>query len=206
MAGKSTTSSRGLARRILLAAAAVVTLALVVLLVTAARIGTFGTVDETRPADTAVVLGAAVVGDEPTPVFAARIDHAIDLYREGMVDIIIFTGARSPEDELSEAEAARRYALARGVPADAILTEEASRITSENIANAAQIMRQHDLVSALVVSDPPHMLRSVRMARDAGIDAASSPTPTSRYQTLATQLPFIARETVLYLGYLLFGV
>lgn len=206
MAGKSTTSSRGLARRILLAAAAVVTLALVVLLVTAARIGTFGTVDETRPADTAIVLGAAVVGDEPTPVFAARIDHAIDLYREGMVDIIIFTGARSPEDELSEAEAARRYALARGVPADAILTEEASRITSENIANAAQIMRQHDLVSALVVSDPPHMLRSVRMARDAGIDAASSPTPTSRYQTLATQLPFIARETVLYLGYLLFGV
>lgn len=206
MAGKSTTSSRGLARRILLAAAAVVTLALVVLLVMAARIGTFGTVDETRPADTAIVLGAAVVGDEPTPVFAARIDHAIDLYREGMVDIIIFTGARSPEDELSEAEAARRYALARGVPADAILTEEASRITSENIANAAQIMRQHDLVSALVVSDPPHMLRSVRMARDAGIDAASSPTPTSRYQTLATQLPFIARETVLYLGYLLFGV
>lgn len=206
MAGKSTTSSRGLARRILLAAAAVVTLALVVLLVTAARIGTFGTVDETRPADTAIVLGAAVVGDEPTPVFAARIDHAIDLYREGMVDIIIFTGARSPEDELSEAEAARRYALARGVPADAILTEEASRITSENIANAAQIMRQHDLVSSLVVSDPPHMLRSVRMARDAGIDAASSPTPTSGYQTFATQLPFIARETVLYLGYLLFGV
>lgn len=206
MAGKSTTSSRGLARRILLVAAAVAALVLAVLLVTAARIGTFGTVDETRPADTAIVLGAAVVGNEPTPVFAARIDHAIDLYREGMVDIIIFTGARSPEDELSEAEAARRYALARGVPADAILTEEASRITSENIANAAQIMRQHDLVSALVVSDPPHMLRSVRMARDAGIDAASSPTPSSRYQTLATQLPFIARETVLYLGYLLFGV
>lgn len=206
MAGKSTTSSRGLVRRVLLVAAAVAALVLAVLLVTAARIGTFGTVDETRPADTAIVLGAAVVGDEPTPVFAARIDHAIDLYREGMVDIIIFTGARSPEDELSEAEAARRYALARAVPADAILTEKASRITSENIANAAQIMRQHDLVSALVVSDPPHMLRSVHMARDAGIDAASSPTPTSRYQTLATQLPFIARETVLYLGYLLFGV
>lgn len=206
MAGKSTISSRGLARRVLLAAAAVAALVLAVFLVTAVRIGAFGMVDETRPADTAIVLGAAVVGDEPTPVFAARIDHAIGLYREGMVDTIIFTGARSPEDELSEAEAARRYALARGVPADAILTEEASRITSENIANAAQIMRQHDLASALVVSDPPHMLRSVRMARDAGIDAASSPTPTSRYQTLATQFPFIARETVLYLGYLLFGM
>ena len=177
-----------------------------VFLVTAVRIGAFGMVDETRPADAAIVLGAAVVGDEPTPVFAARIDHAIGLYREGMVGTIIFTGARSPEDELSEAEAARRYALARGVPADAILTEEASRITSENIANAAQIMRRYNLESALVVSDPPHMLRSVRMACDAGIDAASSPTPTSRYQTLATQFPFIARETVLYLGYLLFGV
>lgn len=206
MAGKSTISCRGLVRRVLLAAAAVVTLVLAVLLVTAVRIGAFGTAGETRPADAAIVLGAAVVGDEPTPVFAARIDHAIDLYRDGLVDTIIFTGARSPEDELSEAEAARRYALARGVPADAILIEEASRITSENIANAAQIMRQHDLASALVVSDPPHMLRSVRMARDAGIDAASSPTPTSRYQTLATQLPFIARETVLYLGYLLFGM
>ena len=179
---------------------------LAVFLVTAVRIGAFGMVDETRPADTAIVLGAAVVGDEPTPVFAARIDHAIGLYREGMVDTIIFTGARSPEDELSEAEAARRYALARGVPDAAILTEETSHITSENIANAAWIMSQHDLASALVVSDPPHMLRAIRMARDAGIDAASSPTPTSRYQTLATQLPFIARETALYLGYLLFGM
>ena len=206
MAGKSTISSRGLARRVLLAAAAVAALVLAVFLVTAVRIGAFGMVDETRPADAAIVLGAAVVGDEPTPVFAARIDHAIGLYREGMVGTIIFTGARSPEDELSEAEAARRYALARGVPDSAILIEEASRITSENIANAVQIMRHHDLVSALVVSDPPHMLRSVRMARDAGIDAASSPTPTSRYQTLATQLPFIARETALYLGYLLFGM
>ncbi|MBM6683447.1 ElyC/SanA/YdcF family protein [Collinsella intestinalis] len=206
MAGKSAISSRGLARRVLLAAMAVAALALVILLVTAVRIGAFGTVDETRPADTAIVLGAAVVGDEPTPVFAARIDHAIDLYWDGLVDTIIFTGARSPEDELSEAEAARHYALARGVPADAILLDEASRITSENIANAAQIMRRYNLESALVVSDPPHMLRSVRMACDAGIDAASSPTPTSRYQTLATQFPFIARETVLYLGYLLFGM
>ena len=120
MAGKSTISSRGLARRVLLAVAAVAALVLAVFLVTAVRIGAFGMVDETRPADAAIVLGAAVVGDEPTPVFAARIDHAIGLYREGMVDTIIFTGARSPEDELSEAEAARRYALARGVPADVI--------------------------------------------------------------------------------------
>ncbi|MEL7447162.1 MAG: YdcF family protein, partial [Pseudomonadota bacterium] len=80
-------------------------------------------------ADAAIVLGAAVIGDTPTPVFAARIDHAITLYRGGRIKKILFTGGRSSEDELSESATARDYALKAGVPSEAILLEQKSRTT-----------------------------------------------------------------------------
>lgn len=43
-------------------------------------------------ADAAVVLGAAAWGNKPSPVFRERIAHGIDLYRNGTVGKLIFTG------------------------------------------------------------------------------------------------------------------
>jgi uncharacterized SAM-binding protein YcdF (DUF218 family) len=57
----------------------------------------------------------------------------------------------------------------------------------------------------LVVSDPLHMRRAVRMATDLGLDAHPSPTPTSRYQSLGTQIPMLAREVWFTLNYLATG-
>ena len=55
--------------------------------------------------------------------------------------------------------------------------------------------------TAIIVSDPIHMKRSMLMAKDAGITAYSSPTPTSMYQSRESILPFLARESILYMGY-----
>ena len=145
-------------------------------------------------ADAALVLGAAVMGETPSPVFAARIDHAVQLYREGRVQKIVFTGGRSSEDGLSEAEAASRYAQAAGVPAGAIVLEDRSRTTRRNLANAAPILRREGIGSVLLVSDPLHLRRALAMARAEGIEAGASATPTSRYRSLSTRLPFLARE------------
>ena len=57
----------------------------------------------------------------------------------------------------------------------------------------------------LVVSDPLHLRRAVTMARDLGIDAWPAATPTSRYQTLGTQLPMLAREVWFTLVYRITG-
>src|SRR5688572_32443685 len=84
--------------------------------VVAWRIAAYARRHDPAPADVAIVLGAAVWGTEPSPVFAARIDHAIALYRGGRVGRILFTGGVGTRERDAEAEVARRYAVRAGVP------------------------------------------------------------------------------------------
>lgn len=153
-------------------------------------------------ADAAIVLGAAVTDGQPSPVFEERIRHAVDLYRTGRVPLLLLTGGRGAGDALSEAVVASRYARAHGVPSGALVCETTSRVTRDNLRGAAQWTDSHDLGRVLVVSDPLHMRRSVVMARDLGLDAHPSPTPTSRYRSVRSQLSFGVREVYFYAGYL----
>ena len=150
--------------------------------------------DSADTADVAIVLGAAVDGDTPSPVFAARIDHAVELYQQGRVRQIVLTGGRSNEDRLSEARAGAAYARGRGVPAGDILMEEQSRTTRQNLENAAALLAGKRSARALIVSDPLHLRRAMSMAADVGLDARASPTPHTRYRSMNTRLPFLARE------------
>jgi uncharacterized SAM-binding protein YcdF (DUF218 family) len=115
------------------------------------------------------------------------------------------TGGTGPGDELAEGEAGREWAIAHGVPARAIRIETGSHTTSQNIANALPQLQEAGAKRVLIVTDPLHMQRGLRMARDLGIDAYPSPTPTSRYQTLETQVPMLLREAWFTLGYMLTG-
>ena len=164
-------------------------------------ISNYASKDETQKADAAIILGAAVENGTPTPVFRERINHAIALYQDGYVRFLIFTGGIGDGDGISEAQAAKNYALAMGIPETAIFIEENSHITEENMENAKRIMDAQHLQTALIVSDPLHMKRAMLMAKDYGITAYSSPTKTTMYQTAKTKLPFLAREIVMYIGY-----
>jgi uncharacterized SAM-binding protein YcdF (DUF218 family) len=166
---------RLLARLIVLAAVAVVVLAAYA----AYRIWDQGTRDEQRPTDAIVVMGAAQYDGRPSPVFAARLDHAIDLFHAGLARWLIVTGGKQEGDRTTEAASARAYAVAKGVPDGAILAEDRSRTTLQSIRGVAALMRSEDLASAVFVSDPTHMLRVLRMASDEGIEAYGSPTRTS---------------------------
>ncbi len=157
------------------------------------------------PADAAVVLGASVYGERPSPVFAERLNHAIELYQSGTVGALVFTGGLSQGDDLAEAEAGRDYALAHGVPAEDIFIETVSTTTFENLVQAQIILQAEGFERVLLVSDPLHMRRALTMARDLGLDAYPSPTTTSRYRSLRTQLPFFLREVYFYGSYLLVG-
>lgn len=171
------------------------------LIATALSIVSFAGKDETRHADAAVVLGASVYDNSPSPVFSKRIDHAVDLYNEGYVDAIIMTGGTGEGNIRSEADIAREYAEEKGVPAEAIYTEERSTVTSENLENAKAVMAENGMDTALVVSDPLHMKRAMLYAKDLGMEAYSSPTPTTLYHSWKTKLPFLMREEFYYTGY-----
>ena len=135
--------------------------------------------DDRRTADAIVVMGAAQYDGRPSPVFAARLDHAIDLFHANVAPILIVTGGKAHGDRTTEAASARAYALARGVPASAILAEDQSRTTLQSIRGVAALMRSADAQTAVFVSDPSHMFRVLWMASDAGVTAWGSPTRTS---------------------------
>ena len=168
---------------------------------TAVSIISFSEKDETRPADAAIVLGASVYDNSPSPVFCERINHAVDLYNDGYVETIIMTGGVGEGNIRSEADIAREYAEQQGIPAESIYIEEKSKITDENLMNAKKIMDGHNLDTALIVSDPLHMKRAMLYAHDHEMKAYSSPTPTSLYRSWKTKLPFLAREVFYYSVY-----
>jgi uncharacterized SAM-binding protein YcdF (DUF218 family) len=176
---------------------------LVTVALLASRIYTYRNAGSDGPADAAIVLGAAVWGTQVSPVFKERINHGIDLYQNGRVRKLIFTGGQGNSNEPTESSAARRYAMQQGVPAGDILIEEKSHTTYENILYAKQIADANGLRKVLIVSDPLHMKRSVVMARDVGLVADPSPTRSSRYQGLGSQAQMLAHETYYYIGYLL---
>lgn len=179
----------------------VVFLIILYTIITAVSIVRYGKLDEKAHSDVAIVLGAATSGGEVSPVYRERINHSIWLYENGYVDYLFLTGGIGEGNEISDASAAKQYAIKKGVPEQAILIEEESTITEENLEYAKAIMDDHSLDTAIIVSDPLHMKRAMLMANDYGIDACSSPTPTTMYRSMKTQIPFLAREVFFYIGY-----
>ena len=164
-----------------------------------------GHIDYARASDCAIVLGAAAYHTRPSPVFEERIRHAIDLYDRGLVKNIVFTGGFGVGAPHAESEVGRDYALRHGVPAQAIRIETVSRTTFENLKEARRVMRKNGLSTAILVSDPYHLKRAATMAHDLGINAVTSPTPTSRFRSWHARLLFLARETYFYHRYLYLG-
>jgi uncharacterized SAM-binding protein YcdF (DUF218 family) len=177
-------------------------MALLVVAGTAFRVWEVARVDDRRPVDAVVVLGAAQYDGEPSSIFAARLRHAEELYAEGLAPRIVTTGGAREGDLFTEAEAGRRYLLARGVPADAVVAVPVGADTLGSLQAAAARAREDGWSSALVVSDPWHSLRAREMARDAGLDAWTSPTRSGPVvQTRETQARYIVRETGAVLFY-----
>ena len=167
----------------------------------AAGIVGYGKLDEKCSCDAAIVLGAATTDGVVSPVYRERINHGIWLYDNGYVDYLILTGGTGDGNAISDALAAKNYAIDMGIPDHKIFIEEQSTITEENLQNAKKIMDENALETAIIVSDPLHMKRAMLMAKDYGITAYTSPTATSMYKSLKTKIPFLLREEFFYIGY-----
>jgi uncharacterized SAM-binding protein YcdF (DUF218 family) len=162
-----------------------------------------GQQDQTQRADAAVVLGAAVWVGNPSPVLKARLDHALQLYQTNTIDKIIVTGGIGTGDNMSEAEAGAAYLMENGVPATDILQETIGKSTFQSLQGAVVLAQANTIKSVLIVSDPFHMLRSLKMAGDLGLSASASPTTTSPISRRpAEEWLYMVRESVAYTSYL----
>jgi uncharacterized SAM-binding protein YcdF (DUF218 family) len=128
-----------------------------------------------RQADAVLVLGRMLRGDQPTPVFAARLEHGRDLHLAGWAPRIVIAGGLTGDACLSEAQAGEEYLVSRGMARELILREDRSRHTLENLYFVRESWREHGWSSILLVSDPLHLARAVAYARGLGLDVVPSP-------------------------------
>jgi uncharacterized SAM-binding protein YcdF (DUF218 family) len=163
--------------------------------------------DERPEADAIVVLGAAQYNGRPSPVYQARLDHALDLYRSGVAGTIVFTGGRGvPGEQFTEGAAGRDWAIDHGIPADRILVEESSRNTYQNLRGVTRLLAPREMRTIVLVSDPFHMYRAVKQAADVGLTAHPSPTRSSPINGSPLKVALaVLREDIAVGGYFLLG-
>ena len=140
-----------------------------------AEIARQSTVDETRPADIILVLGAAEYRGKPSPVLRARLDHALSLYKKGLAPRILTTGGAGGDPVYTEGAVGRAYLVSQGVPSEAIVVEPEGESTVYSTAAAAEIMRRMALKSCIVVSDGYHIFRVKKMLEFRGLTVYGSP-------------------------------
>lgn len=159
-------------------------------------------IDEARSADVIIVMGAAEYRGKPSPVLRARIDHALDLYRQKLAPRILTTGGAGGDPVYTEGEVARKYLIGQGVPSEAILVESEGESTWQSTAAAAEMMRRMNLKSAIVVSDGYHIFRTRKMLEFRGLDVYGSPRPDLPRGTWREKWLFVRQA----IGYMLWRV
>lgn len=131
--------------------------------------------DAARPAEAIVVLGAAQYDGRPSPALQNRLDHALELYDQGLAPMIVVTGGRQEGDRYTEATTGYNYLRAQGVPDTAIRKEVKGRTTYESLAAVARFLRTEDVDDVILVSSPAHAKRLSGIAPAVDLDAAISP-------------------------------
>jgi uncharacterized SAM-binding protein YcdF (DUF218 family) len=132
--------------------------------------------DGAHSADAIVVLGAAQYDGVPSPVFQGRLDHAHELWEDGVADTIVVTGGKQATDRCTEAESSANYLREAGVPDEDLLLEVQGRNSWESLAATGHILRDRELTRVVLVTDGYHALRVQAIAEQLGLDASVSPS------------------------------
>jgi uncharacterized SAM-binding protein YcdF (DUF218 family) len=139
------------------------------------RISKESTQDEAQKSDLIIVMGAAEYSGRPSPVLRARLDHAVQLWKQREAPYILTTGGAGGDPTFTEAAVGRGYLMDRGIPATAILTETGGSTTMQSITAAAEIMSRMEMTTCILVSDGYHIFRAKRMLQYRGIKVYGSP-------------------------------
>jgi uncharacterized SAM-binding protein YcdF (DUF218 family) len=192
-------------RLLLRGVAALVVVVLLVVGWTAFRVWKVAREDSRAGADAIVVLGASQFDGRPSSIFRARLDHAKDLYADGVAPVVVTVGGNRQGDRFTEAGAGATYLRANGVPRDALAEVAEGSDTLTSLRAVARLAKERGWGDVLLVTDPWHSFRARSMAGELGLDARTSPTRTGPVvQGRGRELRYILRETAAYLHYKVF--
>lgn len=140
------------------------------------QIERYAGLDQAAPSDAIGVFGAAEYDGKPSPVYRARLDHALSLYSHDIAPLIITLGGAGGDD-YSEGAVGREYLMGQGVPESAIIAETVSRNTEDSARRIAVIARANGLRRLVIVSDGTHLFRIHEICAADGLDVLTSPRP-----------------------------
>jgi len=153
---------------------------------------------ELHPADAIVVFGAAEYSGRPSPVYRARLDHALELFERGIAPVIITTGGAAADPQYNEGGVGHDYLMHRGVPEASLVAETQASDTAQSAARVAVIMRANHMQSCVAVSDAYHVFRIRQLLQHEGVKVCLAPRPDSRPHSWAQSSEAVLREAMSY--------
>ena len=166
-------------RRIIQSLGVIVLFVVIYFVVSLFQVWNTGRIDDRRPVDAIVVLGAAQYDGRPSPQLQARLNHALKLWNFNLASYIVVTGGKQDGDRFTEAAASRKFLESNGVASDLIFEENSGKTTYASLLAVSRIALQKKISRVLIVSDPFHLLRAKLISQEVGLDASSSSTRTS---------------------------
>ncbi|HUD13060.1 MAG TPA: YdcF family protein [Terracidiphilus sp.] len=153
--------------------------------------------DQAAPSDAIGVFGAAEYEGKPSPVYRARLDHALALYHRGIAPLIITLGGAGG-DHFTEGAVGREYLMGMGVPEEAIIAETESRDTEDSARRIAVIARANGIRRLVIVSDGTHLFRIHEICAADGLNVLTSPRTRVPVEGGSDDLERIAHEILSY--------
>ena len=161
------------------------------------QIESYASQDQAAPSAAIGVFGAAEYDGRPSPVYRARLDHALELYHHGIAPLIITLGGNGG-DQYNEGAVGREYLMAMGVPEEDIIAETESRNTEESARRIAVIARANGLSRLVIVSDGTHLFRIHEICAAEGLDVLTSPRPQQPVEGGSREFERIEHEILSY--------
>jgi len=149
-------------------------------------------------ADAVVVFGAAEYSGRPSPVYRARLDHALELFQRGIAPVIITTGGAAADPQYNEGGVGHDYLMHRGVPDASLIAETQGSDTAQSAERVAVIMRANHMQSFVSVSDAYHVFRIRQLLEHEGVQVYVAPRPDSRPHSWAQSSEAVLREAMSY--------
>ncbi len=147
----------------------------------------FGSSDNaTHKEDAVIVLGAAVHGDKPSAALADRLDTAVKYYEQNQNAVIVVTGGKGMQENITEAAAMEKYLINRGVPREKIIKEEKATNTFENFVYSKEILDEifEKEYTVAYITNEYHVFRAGCIARTEGLEKITHKHSSTRWHSL----------------------
>lgn len=155
----------------------------------------------TEAVDYVIVLGARINGTTVSRSLAKRLDTAYDYLMEHKDAIALVSGGQGTDEQITEAEAMKRYLMEKGLQEERIIKEEASTNTDENIAYCRALIGDQQ-ASVAIVTNSFHLYRAVKIGKKQGLQKVYGiAAPTNKVMALN----YYAREGLAVVSYKLRG-